>query len=484
MRYSKQISFPYFFAVMCLVFPAGFLLHTTPAFSEQKKITDTKEADKNGDKVKQKNDKSDSELKKALEYVYENNPQIKAQRESLKASDELVAQAISGFRPNVSANLSKGRSRSGSATDTWDYDDTKSRSLTVEQPVFNGGKTIASLEASKEKVKAARAELASTEQQVLYNAIVAYTDVVEKKSVLELNQKNVDVLRQQLEATNARFKVGELTVTDVSQSTARLARAQADERQALGDLETARATFRRVVGYEATEKITMPEVPAGIPDTLENAKYSAQANSPILQAAKYNASAADSNIYVQGSSLLPNVSIQGSMSRSDGGGFSGSLRNFDSDSIKLNVSIPIYQSGAEWSRLREARNLANQAKFQEIDTNEAVIENVSIAWQAYNTSKAVIVSNKAALEAAETALRGVRKENEFGVRTILDVLDAEQEAFSARVNLVKAVRAEKIQAFRLLAATGNLTGRNLGLETEVENPKEHYNSVKYQLLGL
>ncbi len=426
---------------------------------------------------------SDSQLKSALEYVYQNHPQIKAKREALKAVDESVAQAISGFRPDIAAHLSRGRERNADANQTWNYDDSRSKDLTVTQPIFSGGGTIASFMTAKERVKAARADLSATEQQVLFNAVLAYTDVVEKQSVLELNQKNVDVLKKQLDATNARFKVGELTVTDVSQSTARLARAQSDERQALGDLDVARATFKRAIGYDVDGKAVMPPVPAGIPANFAEAKEIAQSNNPILEAARRNENAAENNVYVRGATLLPSVNLQGSMVRADSSRATA-LGSLDSDSVKVNVTIPLYQSGAEWSRLREARNLAQQAKFNTMDTNESVIENVNVAWEAYNTSKAIIVSNKAALDAAETALNGVRKENEFGVRTVLDVLDAEQETFSTRVNLIKAVRTEKLQAYRLLAAIGKLTSKDLSLKTEIENPKEHYNNVKYQLLGL
>lgn len=378
----------------------------------------------------------------ALEYVYANNPKIKAQREAVKVADEGVAQAVSGFRPNAAVNFGRGRERIGNAAETWDYDDAKSRSLTVNQPIFSGGGTVASFMSAKKRVKAARANLSAVEQQVIFDAIVAYTDVVEKQSVLELNEKNVEVLQKQMDVTNARFKVGELTITDVSQAKARLALSQANQRQALGDLEATKATFKRTIGYDVIDKIFLPSVPSGIPMSLEEAKDLAQSNNPALLTAHYNEQAANDDVYVRGSAILPTVNLQGTMSRADGNSLSA-LNKINEDAIMVNVSIPIYQSGAEWSRLREARNLAQEAKFNKLDTNMSVVENANISWEAYNTSKAIIVSNEAAVDAAETALNGVRKENEFGVRTILDVLNAEEETFSAKVNLVKATRTEK-----------------------------------------
>jgi len=465
----------------------------SPVIAEEEKLLGSKNADSPGEEslggaalVEQANKATEEDNKKfkdALEYVYANHPQIKAQREQVKIADEGVSQAVSGFRPTASANLSKGRERTGDAAETWNYDNTKSRSLNVEQPVFSGGGTVASFMAAKQRVKAARANLSATIQQVLYDAIVAYTDIVEKQSVLELNQQNVAVLQKQMDVTNARFKVGELTVTDISQAKARLAGAEASEKQSLGDLEAAKASFRRKIGYDVQGKTVMPPVPSGIPATITESLDLAYMNNPILKAAHYNEQAAGDDVYVRSSTILPNVSIQGTMSRADGNSLS-SLNKIDQDAIRLNINIPIYQSGAEWSRLREARNAAQQAKFNSLDTNQSVTESVKIAWESYLTSKAIIVSNQAAVDAAETALNGVRKENEFGTRTILDVLNAEQETFAARVNLIQAIRTEKLQAYRLLATVGKLTAKDLGLKSEAEDLKEHYNSAKYQLLGL
>jgi len=421
-------------------------------------------------------------FKDALEHAYNYNPALKAERENLAAIDEGVAQAISGFRPTALAGYDKGRQRRDSTGTTWNYQDTTVKSLDIDQPIFNGGETWANYKSAKERVKAGRAQLQNVEQQVLYDTVVAYTDVVEKQLVLKLSQNNVDVLKKQLDATNARFDAGELTRTDVSQSEARLAKAQADERQALGDLTTARVTFKRIIGYEPPDVLALPAIPGILPATLNEAVDWAQAANPGLIAARHIESAASYDINARAGAILPDVSLHGSMDRTDGSSINGN--RLDTDALTVNITIPLYQSGAEWSRLREARSLADRAKFTTLDTHDAVIENVTRSWQDYYTAKAVIISTDQAMHAAEVALEGVRQENEFGVRTILDVLDAEQEAFSSRVNLVKAERAEKVQAYLLLSAVGKLTAKDLGLDVSVYDPKEHYDSVKYQLLGL
>lgn len=419
----------------------------------------------------------------ALSHVYATQPQLKAQREAQKALDETVAQAISGFRPEIIAGYDVSRDRTTGDDDRWEYENSHQKTLTVEQPLFSGGGTFANFQTARERIRAGRAQLTAVEQQVLFAAVVAYTDVVEKQSVLEVNQNNVDVLRKQLEATQARYEVGELTRTDVAQSQARLAIAMTGERQALGDLESSRATFRRVVGYDAPQQVALPPEPESLlPQHVEQAVEWSQVNEPTLLAARYLEEAADSAINQQVSTLLPSASVQATASR--GNDPIPGLGRGHNDSLRLNISIPLYQSGAEWSRLREARYLAQQAKFTMFDTRDSVVENATRAWQDYQTAKAVIASNEEAVKAAEEALEGIHQEALYGTRTILDLLDTEQEVFNAQLELVRARVAEKQQAYRLLAAVGRLTARELQLPVDLHDPKKHYDDVKYQLIGL
>jgi len=420
-------------------------------------------------------------LREALAYVYQHHPQLLAERERVKAIDESVAQAVSDFRPDIQADYNKGRERTSTGNSPWSYGDTKSKGLIVTQPIFSGLDGVANLKSAKQRVKAARADLTALEQQLLYNAVVAYTGVAEAQSVLLLNQNNVDVLGKQRDAAQARYDVGEITKTDVSQAEARLAVAKSNEQQSLGDVAIARANFVRAVGYPAPDKITLPEVPANLPKDMSEASQMAQAASPVLDAAKHREKAFESDVNVRVGAILPDISLQGSMRRSEGGNVFSNT--YDNDALTLNLTIPLYQSGAEWSRLREARNVATQARFDTLDTTLAVEQDVTNAWQNFITADSVIVSSEAAAKASGLALEGVRQENEFGVRTVLDVLDAEQEYMNTKVNLVRALRLHKIQAYRLLASVGKLTADELSLPVKIYDPKDNYNDVKYQLLG-
>jgi TolC family type I secretion outer membrane protein len=414
----------------------------------------------------------------ALASTYNTNPQLKAAREALKATDEDVAQAISGFRPKASAEFEQGRARNDT-TGSWNYRDTKSRGLTIEQPIFNGGETLYGYQSAKKRVEAARAELRETEQQVLFDAVAAYSDVYEKQSVMELAQGNVDILKKQLDVTNDRFNVGELTQTDVAQAKSRLAQADANLRQAEGDLKAARATFARVVGYPADNLLPDSKLPP-LPASLDEALTIAQQSNPTLLAAQLTEKARDYNINQHIGALLPDVSLRGNMSRTSGGSF---VNKLDTDSLTVNVHVPLYQSGAEYSRIREAKNQYQQSKYLSMDTQNAVVEAVTRAYENYEASLAIIESTKASVEAADIARDGVREESDFGVRTVLDALDAEQESFRNRVNLVKAERSKILHAYRLMASIGKLSAQELALPVQYYNVDENYNDVKWQPAG-
>lgn len=416
---------------------------------------------------------------RALVSAYETNPMLKAEQEALKAADESVAQALSGFRPNAGANYERGRARTD-ISNGWDYHDTTSQSLTIEQPLFNGFETLYGFQSAKQRVKSARQRLREVEQQVLYDAADAYSDVLEKQSVMQLAQSNVEVLDQQLKAVTERFDVGELTETDVAQARARLAKADAELRRAEGDLKATQATFVRVVGFTADNLLPSSMLPP-LPATLDEALAIAEKQNPTLLGAIHDEKASNYEIGSRTGVLLPDVSLRGNMSRTKGGSI---VNQLDTDSVTVNVSVPLYQSGAEYSRIREAKNQYQQSKYLSIDVKNAVIEAVTRTFENYQASLAVITSTQASVDAAEIAKEGVKQESDFGLRTILDVLDAEQELFESKVNLVRANRAKVLQAYQLLAAIGKLNASDLNLDVSTYDPTAHYNEIKWLPAGL
>jgi len=420
-------------------------------------------------------------LKEALETAYNTNPALKSARENLAATDEGVAQAISEFRPTVTADYSRGRQSISFAGAPEEYTDKETRQLTVDQPLFDGFGSVARYRSAKLQVSAGREQLGAVTQDVLLQAVTAYMDVLRDKAVLELSKNNVGVLNKQLDASEDRFEVGEVTRTDVAQSKARVSRAISEEAQADGTLASSVATFKRVVGDMPTaleEQKMIPELPA----TLEEAIAIAQQNNPNLLRANFTQEALDKQVSANKAGVLPSVSLQGYMRREEGAGVTGG-NDYDNDVLALNVSIPLYQSGAEYSRVREATNNYQRARYDAMDVNNEVVERVTRAWESLQASEASIQANESAIEAAEIALDGVKQEQQYGARTVLDVLDAEQELFSARVNLARAQRNKLVAAYTLLSEMGSMTPQTLGMDVQLYNPKQNYERVKYKPIG-
>lgn len=419
----------------------------------------------------------------ALKSAYESNPRIAAQRRSLEQADERVSQAISIIRPSVTTSYSKGRQRNRFDTDTWSYSDSENKELQINQPLFQGGAEYFRYSSAKNLMMASRADLNNLTQDVLLDAVTAYMDVIQNQSVLELSKKNETVLSKQLDASRNRFEVGDVTRTDVAQSEARYSRAQTDTIQAKGDLDSSLAKFERVMGFKPENlPLAMPENLPEIPATLDEAIERGIKNSPVLIASSFQQHSSEDDIGTNAAALLPQVSLNGTLRRQDGAGVAG-RNTFDNDSITVNVNLPLYQRGTEYSRIREARILSKRAEFREQDTEDAVREATIQAWERLQTSVSTIKAQEEAIKAAETALSGVRKEQEYGARTILDVLNAEQELFSARVSLVRAQRTRLVAIYNLLNVIGDMTLTRLNIDAAHFDPTKHYDSVKWQLIG-
>lgn len=422
-------------------------------------------------------------LEEALAQAYMGNPRLEGQRAQLRATDELVPQALSGYRPSAEISASYGIESTEARGQTGTADRTThpaTAALSVTQPLYRGGRTVAATERAESLVQAQRAALLSAEQEVLLDAVVAYLDVVRDQAVVELNINNVQVLQRQLEAFRDRFTVGEITRTDVSLAEARLARALADRIQAEGLLQASRAVFTRVVGSPPGE-LDAPTPEFQLPGSLDETVTFAQENNPSVVAAQYSEQAALGAVNQVRGELLPEIGLQGALSRSWES--QASIDRADGASITAQVRIPLYQAGVVSARVREAKHTAGQRRIEIEETRRQVREVAIRAWESLTTARAAIRSRQSQVDAAEIALEGVRQEALVGARTTLDVLDAEQELLDARVELVRSQRDETAAAFQVLAATGQLTARQLGLPVEYYNPEVYYNEVRDKWYG-
>jgi TolC family type I secretion outer membrane protein len=423
-------------------------------------------------------------LEEALVQTYLENPTLDAERANLRATDEGVPQALSNWRPTVEVTGSYGRRNVDSKFATGARTDSRLRprdvELSVTQPVFRGFRTVAETSQARNLVAAGRASLLSTEQNVLLDAITAYADVVRAEAIVRLRESNVRVLQRQFEATNDRFRVGELTRTDVAQADSRLAQAQGALVGAQGDLETANSQYEQIVGSPPTN-LVQPATPVDLPGSEEAAKTQAAANNPAVVEAEFNERASRDTIDLVYGQLLPQVSVTGSAGRDR----DVSAADVDRDVLALtaNLTVPLYQAGDVSSQVREAKQTASQRLSLLSEARREAERTATAAWAGLATARASIAALNAEVRAQEVAYDGVQQEANVGSRTVLDVLDAEQELLNARVNLVGARRSELVSAYQLLAAIGRLTAPDLRLPVDYYDPTENYNVVEDKLYG-
>lgn len=422
-------------------------------------------------------------LTDALAQAYSSNPTLLSARASLRATDESLPQALSGWRPTVELNGSVGVSRRKSSTTGSREQDLTPRTygIQVTQPLYRGGRTVSATNEAEATIEAVRARLLSTEQTVLLNAVTVYIDVLRDAARVQLTRNNESVLQRQLEATNDRFEVGEVTRTDVAQAQARLAGAIAARVAAEGDLAQSSASYQEVIGSPPNTLEAAPPLPA-LPEDQEEALSLGLDQNPDVVSARYDEKASGYAVRTAFGRVLPTVNLVGAVDRSD----ETTTRNSDSRNASLTaqLSVPLYQSGAVHSQVREAKERRNQARIDVEVAERDVTDRIAQAWEVLVSSRSQIAAREEEVKANQIALEGVRQEAEVGSRTTLDVLDAEQELLDAQVALVVAERDEYVAGFQLLAAVGGLTARKLDLPVTLYDPAVHLEQVRNKWWGL
>jgi outer membrane protein len=405
-------------------------------------------------------------LREALMSTYETNPTLTGQREALKATDATVAIARAQGRPQISATvgLNKDLARQG-ILDTGGKGPILSVGADLSMPLFTGGRVNNSIKAAKTRVEAGRATLRGVEGDVFVDAVSAYMDVIRDRAIVELNQNNVKVLQTNLEATQDRFEIGDVTKTDVAQSQARLELGRANLATAQGQEAASEQEYRRVIGHEPGELAAPPPLPP-LPATGEEAVRIALANNPNIEAVNRQAQAAGYDVNVARAQLLPTLSAGVSETYVNAlNGTAGPAPNTGSQTTAgLNATIPIYQGGEPAARIRQAQAVQGQTLEQAIGTERQVVAEARSAFAAYKAAQEAIASQQTAVQANELALEGARAERSVGTRTVLDVLNAEQELLNSQVSLVSARRDAYVAGFRLLNAMGQAEAQDLGLD--------------------
>jgi outer membrane protein len=410
-------------------------------------------------------------LRDALVAAYNTNPTLTSQREAQKATDATVAIAKAAGRPQISGTVGLNRdlTRRGVLNTGGSKGPTLSVGADLSVPLYTGGSVRNSVRAAETRVEAGRATLRAVEGDVFTQAVSAYMDVIRDRAIVELNQNNVKVLETNLQATQDRFQIGDLTRTDVAQSEARLQLGRSQLATAEGRLTASEATYRQVIGRAPGPLAPPPPLPP-LPTTADEAVKIALTNNPDLVSISREAIASGYDVNVARASRLPRVSGVASgtyvnILRGTEPTLSGqNIRTGTSTSVGLNASVPIFQGGLPAARIRQAQAQQGQTLEQVVGTERAVVQATRAAFANYEAAQKAIQAETVAVQANELALEGNRAEQSVGTRTIIEVLNAEQELLNSQVALVTAKRDAYVAGFQLLNAMGQAEARDLGLD--------------------
>jgi outer membrane protein len=419
-------------------------------------------------------------LDEALVRAYNANPTLNAQRAATRVTDENVPQALSGYRPTITATgdvTAERQVTDGNGSSTVP----RGVGIEVGQTLFDGFRTANSVRAAESGVLAARAVLANTEQNILLRGVEAYMNVLRDVALLNLQTNNVQVLDEQLRQTNDRFAVGDVTKTDVGQANARLEAAKSSMLAAKANLKSSRAVFRQIIGSEPKNLKGARPLSKLLPKSLDSALAEALEKHPAIIAALHGVDAATLQIKVAEGALYPTVSATASLTQRFEP--SSQVSEVTTGTIGARISIPIFEGGLNHSKTRAAKETLSQRRIEADETKEQVRAAVVSAWGGLESASAQIEAANAQVAAAELALAGVREEAKAGQRTTLDVLNAQQEVLNAKVNLVTAQRDRVVASYSLASAVGRLSAQRLGLKVASYDAKVHYEQVRNKWIG-
>jgi len=422
----------------------------------------------------------------AMAKAYNNNSSLNADRAGVRVTDESVAIAKSGYRPQVSANAQLQTTNNRFDSGLHGTSNTGTFGVEINQVLFDGFTISNNIKAAKTQVLAARENLRNNEQNLLFSAAQAYMDVYLNRQIVILRQKNLEFLDEQLRAAKARFDVGEGTRTDVAQAEASKASAVATLDAAKSDEKTAEATYIQIVG-SAPGKLAPAAAPTkSIPRSMDQAFTIANTNHPAILATQYAVDAAGYVVKANEGQLLPQVGLFGQVQREEI--FSSGIGSGTGDNTALSagvqVTVPIYTGGRTSAQVRQSKETLGQRRIEVDVSRDSVRQAIAQAYAQMESAKAQIIANRSVVAAAQLALNGVIEERKVGQRTTLDVLNQQADVLTGQISLAQAERDSVVTSYAVLSAVGRLTAGQIGLRVAEYRPEEHYDAIKDKWFGL
>jgi outer membrane protein len=425
----------------------------------------------------------------ALLRAYRNNPQLNAQRASVRVTDEAVPQALAGYRPKAAMTFSGGGQFVNQLADgsvgkkiEEGIEAPHAAALTVTQTVYNGNQTANKTRAAESQVFGAREGLRLMEQSVLLAAATIYMDDLRDAAILEVQRSNTHVLELTLRQTRDRYSAGLVTPTDVAQSEAQLAAAKSQELAAVSTLTTTRANFRRIVGIEPANLQPASPVDRYLPQTVGGAIELALRQNPNVTAAMYGVDVSFLTVKINEGALLPTVSLQATVSKV----WDPNITTINQFTAAANaqLNVPVYQGGAEYSLIRQSKETLAQQRLTLDQVRDQARADLVTAWGQLLAGKAQVTAAQSQVDASEIAYLGTTKEAQVGQRTVIDILNAQQTLVNARVALVTAQHDRVVASYAVLNAIGRLSPQVLHLSTQTYDPSVHYQQVRDNWVGV
>ncbi len=435
-------------------------------------------------------------LSEALINTYQNNPELIAARENLKITDEKMSNAISGFLPKIAYTAGKTNSKRDTAPANqyttqlskqadWVNTKTKHSGIELKQNLFDGGKTVMAVQIAKYTIESGRADLLATEQKLLLDAITAYLEIVSSKQVLDITTENFQAYEKRYDAINDKLKVGVAKVSDLATAAAARANAYTELTSASGRYSSAIATYIQVIGIEPEnikieKNLTTP--PANQMDLL---KFSLTAN-PELSSLNFKKKASDINLVSSAAEMLPSVDLVGGMNKdwTDVRAAPGVSQPYtNSKSVSVNITVPIFNQGLEYSGIRSSSADAAKFKYLLKNTRAKVTQLASQSWNDYLSTQEGIKSAEEAVKAADVALDGKQQEYNEGLGTLTELLDAQKNLFDYKIRLTKVRQDAELSKYNMASLMGKLNAKDLSLETKIYNASANYDKIKFKIIG-
>lgn len=423
-------------------------------------------------------------LKDALVDAYNNNASLKSTREQIKTYDEQLAQSYSSYLPKINYKFTETRGKAAGPNQKFSSRPDSvidNKGLNINQNLFNGGASLTAIETAKLQIKGGREVLKNAEQKVLDDTIDNYVEILQYKEEIEIAKNNIEKLEKTLAAVKDKFEVGLLTKTDVAMTETRLAEGKVSLNRAQSEYQIRLAKFRALTTKDAVD-LEKPEFYFKDLESFEELLQVSMRKNPSLLKSKIDVLVAEQGINSAYAKLLPDIDLQANISRRDNeaGERAG---KYDSKSIALTVTVPLFQGGAEYSQIRDNKNKAQAAKENYYQAEQDTISNVNQAWNGFINAKENVVFSIVAVDSAKIAYESMRQSYDEGLRTLTDLLQVERDLFTQQRQLIGS-EANLIKAkYQLKMVMGELTAQDLELDTKYYNPDIYLNNNKFKFLG-